>query len=124
MKRLPLKFEMLIFAAIIIAGLVILFRPITINRDNSIVFNTTVYKVSEGSEGNIILKLEQGNGTFYINHGLKKGLSLDSLQNELINQKVTVLYLKPSFAGGFSPVASTKHITELKVGNKLIYSEL
>lgn len=124
MKRLPLKFEILIFLAIIIAGVFILFRPISISRDNSIVFNTIVYKISMGSENNIIFKLDQGNGIYYINHGLDKGLNLDSLQKELINQKVTVLYLKSGFAGGFSSVASTKHITELRMGDKVIYSEL
>ena len=124
MKRLPLKFELLTFAAIIIIGLYIIFQPISISRDNSIVFHTTVYKVGEGSEGNIIFKLDQGEGTYFINHGLEKGLNLDTLQKELIYQKVTVLYLKSGFASGFSPVASTKHITELKMGNQVIYSEL
>ena len=124
MKRLPFKFEILLFAVIVLVGLVLVFRPTAINRDNSIVFQTTVYKVSEGPEKNIILKLDQGNGIYYINHGLDKGLNLDSLQKELINKEVTVLYLKPSFVGGFSPVASTKYITELRMGDKIIYSEL
>ena len=115
---------MLIFAAIIIIGLYVIFRPIPVNRDNSIVFHTTVYRITEGSERNIIFKLDQGEGTYFINHGLDKGLNLDTLQKELINQKVTVLYLKSGFASGFSPVASTKHITELKMGNQVIYSEL
>lgn len=124
MKRLSGKLEVLIFTVLLIVALFFVFRPISITRDNSIVFNTTVYKVGEGSEKNVILQLENGSGTYYINHGLQKGLNLETLQKELVNQKVTVLYLKPSFVSGFSPVADTKYITELRLGDKVIYSEL
>lgn len=124
MKRLTGKFEILIFLAFVIVGLFLVFRPISVTRDNSIVFNTLVYKVSEGSEKNVILKLDNGSGTYYINHGLRKGLNLETLQKQLVNQKVTVLYLKSSFVSGFSPVADTKYITELRLGDKVIYSEL
>ncbi len=124
MKRISGKLEILIFTVLIIVALFFVFRPISITRDNSIVFNTTVYKVGEGSEKNVILQLKNGSGTYYINHGLQKGLNLETLQKELVNQKVTVLYLKPSFVSGFSPVADTKYITELRLGDKVIYSEL
>ncbi len=124
MNRLSGKLEMLIFAAIIIVGLFVVFRPIPITRENSIVVNAMVYRVSEGSEKNVILKLRNGRGTYYINHGLQKGLTLEALQKELVNKEVTVLYLKPGVLAGFSPVSDRKYITELRLGNKVIYSEL
>ena len=124
MRRLSGKFEILIFLGLIITGLFFIFNPISVTRDNSIVFNTMVYKVSEGSENNVILRLENGSGTYYINHGLQKGLNLDTVQKQLVNQQVTVLYLKSSFVSGFSPVASTKYITEVRLGEKVIYTEL
>ncbi len=124
MRRLSSKFEMLIFLGLIIALLFFVFSPISVTRENSIIFNTMVYKVSKGSDGNVILKLDNGSGTYYINHGLQKGLNLDTLQKQLVNQRVTVLYLKSSLVSGFSPVASTKYITELRLGEKVIYSEL
>lgn len=124
MKIRPGRSGILIFAGLIVAGLFLVFRPIPVSRNNSIVFNTTVFKISEGAEKNIIFKFDQGHGTYYINHGLQKGLKLDTLQEELVNKKVTVLYLKPSFVSGFSPVADTKYITELRTGDKVIYSEL
>ena len=124
MIRLSGKFEILIFLGLIITALFFTFSPISVTRDNSIVFNTMVYKVSEGSENNVILKLDNGSGIYYINHGLQKGLNLDTLQKQLVNQQVTVLYLKSSLVSGFSPVASTKYITEVRLGEKVIYTEL
>ena len=124
MKRLSGKLEVLIFTLLLIAALFIVFRPIPITRDNSIVFKTTVDKVSEGAEKNVIIKLDEGKGIYYISHGLQKGLKLETLQEELVNREVTVSYLKSGFASGFSPVAGTKYITELKIGDKVIYSEL
>jgi hypothetical protein len=124
MKRLSGKIEIMIFFGLIITALFFIFRQVSVSRENSIVFNTMVYKVSKGSESNVILKLDNGSGIYYINHGLKRGLNLDTLKKQLVNQKVTVLHLKPSFVSGFSPVASTKYVTELRLGDKVIYSEL
>jgi hypothetical protein len=124
MKNLSGKPVIIIFTVLIIALLYLAFRPIPVSRDNSIVISTTVDKVSEGSEDNIILKLNNTSGIFYINHGLQKGLNLDTLQQELQNREVSVLYLKSNFFSGFSPVKGTKYITELKVGDRVIYSEL
>ena len=124
MKNLSGKTVIIIFTVLIIALLYLAFRPIPVSRDNSIVINTTIDKVSEGSEDNIILKLNNTSGIFYINHGLQKGLNLDTLQQELQNREVSVLYLKSNFFSGFSPVKGTKYITELKLGDRIIYSEL
>lgn len=124
MKNLSGKPGIIIFTVLIIALLYLVFRPIPVSRDNSIAINTTIDKVSEGSEDNIILKLNNTSGIFYINHGLQKGLNLDTLQQELQNREVSVLYLKSNFFSGFSPVKGTKYITELKLGDKVIYSEL
>ena len=124
MKNLSGKPLIIIFTVLIIALLYLAFRPIPVSRDNSIVINTTIDKVSQGSEDNIIFKLNNASGIFYINHGLQKGLDLDTLQKELVNHEVSVLYLKSNFFSGFSPVKGTKYITELKLGDKVIYSEL
>lgn len=123
MRRLSGKFEILIFLGLIITALFFILRPISVTRENSIVFNTMVHMVSKGPENNVILKLDR-EGIYYINHGLRKGLDLETLQKQLINQQVTVLYLKPSFVSGFAPVATAKYITEVRFGEKVIYSEL
>ncbi len=123
MRRLSGKFEILIFLGLIITLLFFVFSPISVTRGNSIEFSSMVHRVSEGSESNVVLKLDR-EGIYYINHGLQKGLNLDTLRKQLINQQVTILYLKCSFVSDFSPVASTKYITELRLGDKVIYSEL
>ena len=124
MKQISGKSGIIIFTLLIIALLFLVFRPIPVSRENSIVINTTVDRVTEGSGDNVILKLNNTSGVFYINHGLQKGLNLDTLQKELQNREVSVLYLKSNFFSGFSPVKGTKYITELKVGDRVIYSEL
>lgn len=124
MKRFSGKFEIVLFTVFIIVLLAVIFRPIPVNRDNSIEFNTTVQKVGEGAEKNVILKLEKGRGTYFIRQGVDKGLNIENLRKELVNKEVTVFYLKPSFMSGFSPVSNTRYITELRVGDKIIYSEL
>lgn len=124
MKNLSGKPGIIIFTVLIIALLFLVFRPIPVSRDNSIVINTIVDKVNKGSEDNIIFKLNNTSGIFYINHGLQKGLNLDTLKAELVNREVSVLYLKSNFFSGFSPVKGTRYITELKLGDKVIYSEL
>jgi len=124
MNNLSGKPGIILFTVLIIALLFMVFRPIRVSRDNSIVINTTVDKVNKGSEDNIILKLNSASGIFYINHGLQKGLNLDTLQKELQNREVSILYLKSNFFSGFSPVKGTKYITELKLGDRVIYSEL
>lgn len=124
MKNFSGKPGIILFTVLIIALLFLVFRPIRVSRDNSIVINTTVDKVNKGSEDNIILKLNSASGIFYINHGLRKGLNLDTLQKELQNREVSILYLKSNFFSDFSPVKGTKYITELKLGDRVIYSEL
>lgn len=124
MKRLTGKMEILIFAAFVISAVVMVFRPIPVTRDNSIVLHTLVDNVRKGAEDNVILKLEKGEGVFYINHGLRQGLNLDSLKRQLINKQATILYLKPSFVSGFSPVANRKYVTEVRLGDRVVYSEL
>lgn len=124
MKNLSGKPGIILFTVLFIALLFLVFRPIRVSRDNSIVINTTVDKVNKGSEDNIILKLNSASGIFYINHGLRKGLNLDTLQKELQNREVSILYLKSNFFSDFSPVKGTKYITELKLGDRVIYSEL
>lgn len=124
MKYLSGKTGILIFSLLIIALLYLVFRPIPVSRENSIVIHSTVDKVMKGSENNIIFELDNAGGIFYINHGLQKGLNPDTLQKELQNREVSVLYLKSNFFSGFSPVKGTKYITELKLGDKVIYSEL
>ena len=123
MKRTGIL-EILIFITVIITGLFYMFRPSLISRENSLAFNAMVYRVSKGPENNVILKLKDREGIYYIRHGLEKDLKLETLQKELVNRNVTVLYQKPGFLAGFSPVADTKYVTELRLGSKVIYSEL
>jgi hypothetical protein len=124
MATISRKIELVIFALVIFTGVFLVLRPVPLTRENSIALRAIVSKVTEGPEDNVILKLDNGRGIYFINHGLAKGLSLDSLQRELINREVTVLYLKPGPLAALSPVSDTRHITELSLNGRLIYTEL
>jgi hypothetical protein len=74
MKNLSGKPVIIIFTVLIIALLYLAFRPIPVSRDNSIVINTTVDKVSEGSEDNIILELNNAEWDFLHQPWLAEGI--------------------------------------------------
>jgi hypothetical protein len=124
MSKLSGKFELIVFILVLAIALFFFFSPTAVTRENSVEFKAMVYGVSEGSEKSVTFKLKNGRGVYYISHGLQKGLTLEALQKELINKEVTVLYLKPGKLAGFSPVADTKYITELRLGKRVVYSEL
>lgn len=124
MKAFSDKLEIIIFSVVIIVVLFFIFRPTAIDRKNSVSINATVTRVGEGSQNNIIVGLERGDGTYYISHGIDNGVNIDSLRQEVLNKEVTILYLKSSFAAGFSPQANLRYITEVRIGNKIIYSEI
>jgi hypothetical protein len=124
MGPLARKITVIVFALVIFSGIFLVLRPIPLTRENSIALRATVSKVTEGPEDNVILKLENSRGIYFINHGLARGLSLDTLQKQLVNREVSVLYLKPSPLAALSPVTDIRHITELSMAGQVIYTEL
>ena len=77
----------------------------------------TIIKITEGTSKDIVFSDSHGDH-YYINRGLERGLNLDSLQAKVLNKTVT-LHL-PKVLGG---MATSEHIAQLTVGDKIIFSE-
>lgn len=97
------------------------FWPIDTSRDNSAQISGTVVEVSEGGYKDAGFVLEGKKGFYYINRGLVSKFKLADLK-KLEGQTITLLYAKHwSLFGLF--FNQGYHITELKQGDQILYSE-
>ena len=110
--------------AVMVLFLFFALKPTAINRENSIEFTATVSKVKNGGLNNIALSFEGMRGVYSISQTGGAGFNADSLHKQLVNKSVSAAYLKPGFFSRFHPMADVKHITEIKLGGRVIYSEL
>lgn len=82
-----------------------------------------VSSVSEGGVKDAIVKLEEQEISFYINRGFEKQFTLESLTNHIVGKKVTIHY-----ANDWTPLApfgtDSKHIKQIEVDQKILYSDL
>lgn len=74
-----------------------------------------VSKIYEGGVKDIVFDHENG-GVYYINRGLENGLTLEGMEEKVLNKKVT-LHLAKNFSG------TTRHIAQLQLGEEVIYTE-
>lgn len=75
----------------------------------------TVTSIYEGTANDIVFK-DAGTDYYYINRGLENGLSIEELNSQLLNKKVT-LHLPKHWIG------TSEHIAQLSFDNKVIYTE-
>lgn len=73
-------------------GLMI-FRPVPMLPENELtVLNGKVIQIYEGGVNDVIFKLEGRKEMLYINRGLERGLKLEELNAQLINNEITIKY--------------------------------
>lgn len=123
--KINLKFPFIIAASAAVI-LLILFglRPTKVNRSNAGSMDAVVINVSEGGLKDIVVSLSGVRGIYYISHGKERGLNADSLAKRLLNKRVHLLYAKPGFLSRLSPATDTRQIVELKLADKVIFSDL
>ena len=113
--------------ALIISSFIILlgftFRPIqNIEASQCAIAEGTVTAVFESGEKDIVFELGNRSGSFYVNRGMEKGLSLGALQDTLIGTPVKIWYVHNySLLTLFS---STKHISRLDIAGQTAFNEL
>jgi hypothetical protein len=83
---------------------------------NTVKHNITVTKITEGGVKDIVFH-DSGSDFYYINRGLENGLNLDSLNAKVLNKTVTLHLAK--LIGG----TTSEHITQLTLGDEIIYTE-
>lgn len=95
------------------------FQPIDTSLENSVKVEGVVKNITEAGTKDILFELENDKTTYYINRGFEKGLVST---NTFIGKKVTLYYAK-----NWTPLApfgtTSKHITQLQVNDKIVYSE-
>jgi hypothetical protein len=112
----------LVLIAVVIMAVLAL-APHRISRENSSEIRGVVTSVKQGGLKDIVFSLEGVRGIYYISHSTKKDLNAASLGGRLINKKVMISYVKPRLFTMLSPVTNTIQITELRLGDEVIFSE-
>ncbi len=95
------------------------FQPIDTSLENSVKVEGVVKNITEAGTKDILFELENDKTTYYINRGFEKGLVSP---NAFIGKQVSLYYAK-----NWTPLApfgtTSKHITQLQVNDKIVYSE-
>ena len=81
-----------------------------------------VEKIDEAGTNDVTFQLENDDAIYYINRGLEKGLTLEDLQEELLNREISLHYVK--HWSPLDPNNKTRHIAKLEIGEELIYNEM
>jgi hypothetical protein len=97
--------------------------PIKANKENSAEMIANVMAVKQGGLNDIVFSLQGLRGIYYISHITKNDLNADSLSRRLIGRTVKIYYAKPHFLALLSPTTNTIQITELRLGDEVIFSE-
>ncbi len=99
------------------------FRPIqNIEASQCAVAEGNVTAVFEGGEKDIVFKLNNRSGSYYVNRGMEKGLSLGALQDTLIGKPIKIWYVHNNSLLTF--FSSTKHISRLDIAGTTAFNEL
>lgn len=112
------QFPKFVFAILTFCIIAIMFVSCIINNpkpEECEVITTTIIKIEEGSSYDIVFRTN-GTDYYYINRGLEQGLNLDSLNAKVLNKTVT-LHLPRLIFG------TSEHISQLTVGDEIIFSE-
>ncbi len=90
--------------------------PINTSPENCHKIADTAEYFEAGSSHDIIVRLKNVDGYFYINRGLERGLTIDQLNNELQGREIELWYARSwKMKGG--------HVTKLQTVGKDVYNE-
>lgn len=99
------------------------FKPIRNVQPNEVIEITgKVTEIKDGGGFDIAITLENDNHYYYINRGLEQGLTIEELQKEILNKKVTLypihrwtIFTRDKIMG---------HISKLMIEDRVIFNEL
>jgi hypothetical protein len=118
-----MKKVVFILGLILLTFIIIGLKPIDTSKENSVEVTGIIKSVSEGGAKDLVFELENDEITYYINRGLENKFELDKSKSEFVGKKVTLNYAK-----SWTPLApfgtTCKHITQISIDNKEVYSEL
>ena len=89
---------------------------VDISKENCVLVKGQVEQIYEGGDFDVFFKLQNDNRRYYVNRGLENGLVLRELQDDLEGKEIAFWHAKTWVQDG-------GHITQLQVGEKILYSE-
>ena len=110
----------LISVVFFLLGILIL-RPVPIpDEKDCLVVRGTVIEINEDGVKDVVFRLAGQDRTFYVNRGLERGLELEKLRSELMDQEITIKY--PKY---WTPLGnSSKHISKIEYSGRTLFTEI
>ena len=99
------------------------FRPVFVSEITCDCVSGVVTEVSEGGVKDLVIKLSDREGFFYVNRGLERQFDLNKMTKKLIGQHVTISYVARHFSLLDLFDAAGGHIAELALNGEVIYYE-
>lgn len=81
----------------------------------------TVADVRLGNNHDIVITLTNTDRVFYINRGQELGFDVELIKELILTEVVTLFY--PKYWSPLDPTASIRHLTGIKLGDQLVFSE-
>ena len=106
---------------VLLITLALVFRPVPLaSPENTLKTFGTIEEIFEAGEDGLVFKLEGDDRLYYIDQGLKNGLTFRSLQAELPGQSVEIHYVK--YWTPIDPLSKLKHIAQVSVNSTTLFS--
>lgn len=121
--RSILKKFLLAICFLFILFVILALRPITTPYMKDCKSVTGVIQSIKGHEPSADINLRIGNGVhYYINRGLERGLTVESLKKEILNKEVILHYA--DHWTPLDPYDKVRHVSRITVENSIIYNEI
>ena len=99
------------------------FRPVRdVQPKDVLKISGIVTDVKEGPGFDIVITLEGDEHYYYINRGLQLGLTIEEIQQEILNRPVTLYPIKRWTI--FTRDGNMGHISKLMINDRVIYNEI
>jgi hypothetical protein len=97
-------------------------RPVPIlPEDSCSVASGTVTEVREGEAWDLMFRLEGDPHDYYVNRGLRRGLTLRGLRRSLAGEGVTFTY--PPHWTPLDPLGSMRHVSKVECAGAVLFDE-
>ena len=117
------KYWVFILCVALIGFMVLILRPVPILPEKDCeTLKGTVTNVYEGGAKDVVLTLNGQRKLYYVNRGLERGLDLNTLKRQLINEEVVIKY--PDYWTPLNINERSIHISKIEHKGKTVFTEL
>lgn len=101
---------------------VLALRPVPVSRENSMPLEGTVDTAYLIDTKDLIIRISGDGRTFYINRASERDMDIPALVKEITGNRVMLHYARHWTP--LDPFGRHKHVTEMRFGQKLLFTEL